>query len=195
MNTGEVFIRHFVIHWVIPIMLRSKKEMKTAVAEATAQIVTFQVGQEEFGLDIEVITEALRPLKITPLPHMPRFIEGVINLRGAIIPVVDLRKRFGLANIQNDPRKMRMIITRGALHGGSFAEQDLLGLVVDAVREVLHVPVREIGPAPEAARSGQAEFIAGVAKVADRLVILLDIGRVLSGEERTALVEAGDVHS
>ncbi|NTW67968.1 MAG: chemotaxis protein CheW, partial [Nitrospirae bacterium] len=66
-----------------------KKDKKTVIAEKTAQIVTFQVGQEEFGLDIGVITEALRPLKITPLPHMPRFIEGVINLRGAIIPVVD----------------------------------------------------------------------------------------------------------
>ena len=195
MDTGAVYVRHFLIRWVMPIMLRNKREMKTAVAEATAQIVTFQVGQEEFGLDIAVITEALRPLKITPLPHMPRFIEGVINLRGAIIPVVDLRKRFGLTNIQTDPRKMRMIITRGAVHVGSGAAQDLLGLVVDAVREVLHVPVREIGPAPEAARSGQAGFIAGVAKVADRLVIILDIGRVLSGEERTALAEAGDVHS
>jgi len=175
-------------------MLRHKKEMKTTAAEATAQIVTFQVGQEECGLDIGVITEALRPLKITPLPHMPRFIEGVINLRGAIIPVVDLRKRFGLTNIQYDPRKTRMIITRGAVHGGSGRAQDLLGLVVDSVREVLHIPAREIGPAPEAATSGQAGFIAGVAKVADRLVIILDIGRILSGEERTALAEAGDVH-
>jgi purine-binding chemotaxis protein CheW len=175
-------------------MLRHKKEMNTAVAEATAQIVTFQVGQEEFGLDIGAITEALRPLKITPLPHMPRFIEGVINLRGAIIPVVDLRKRFGLTDIQNDPRKMRMIITRGAVHGASGNAQDLLGLVVDTVREVLHVPARDIGPAPEAATGAQAGFIAGVAKVMDRLVIILDIGRVLSGEERTALAEAGDVH-
>jgi len=178
----------------MPIMLRNKKEMKAAVAEAMAQIVTFLVGEEEFGLDIGVITEALRPLKITVLPHMPRFIEGVINLRGTIIPVVDMRKRCGLTNIQDDPRKTRMIITRGAVHGGSGAAQDLLGLVVDSVREVLHIPVREIGPAPEAARSGQAGFIAGVAKVADRLVIILDIGRVLSGEERTALAEAGDVH-
>jgi len=178
----------------MPIMLRNKKEMKTAVAEATAQIVTFQVGQEEFGLDIDVITEALRPLKITQLPHMPRFIEGVINLRGAIIPVVDLRKRFGLTDIQKDPRKMRMIITRGAVRGAPGAAQDLLGLVVDAVREVLHIPVREIGPAPDAARSGEAGFIAGVAKVAERLVIIVDISKVLSGEERTALAEAGDVH-
>jgi purine-binding chemotaxis protein CheW len=125
---------------------------------------------------------------------MPRFIEGVVNLRGVIIPVVDLRRRFGLENIQNDPRKMRMIITRGATQAGPGAERDLLGLVVDAVREVLHVPVREIGQAPEAARGGQAGFIAGVAKVADRLIIILDIGRILSGEERTALAEAGDVH-
>lgn len=175
-------------------MLRNKKEMKASVVESTAQIVTFQVGQEEFGLDIDVITEALRPLKITQLPHMPRFIEGVINLRGAIIPVVDLRKRFGLTTIQNDPRKMRMIITRGAVRGGAGAAQDLLGLVVDAVREVLHIPVREIGPAPDAARSGEAGFIAGVAKMADRLVIIVDISRVLSGDERTALAEAGDVH-
>jgi len=176
-------------------MLWNKKEMKAAVAESTAQIVTFQVGQEEFGLDIEVITEALRPLKITQLPHMPQFIEGVINLRGAIIPVVDLRKRFGLTNIQNDPRKMRMIITRGAVRVGSCATLDLLGLVVDGVREVLHVPLREIGPAPDAARSGQAGFISGVAKVTDRLIIILDISRVLSGEERSALAEARDVHS
>jgi purine-binding chemotaxis protein CheW len=118
----------------------------------------------------------------------------VINLRGMIIPVVDLRKRFGLTEIQNNPRKMRMIITRGALHGAARGSQGLLGLVVDAVREVLHVPVRQIEAAPEAATGEQAPFIAGVAKVTDRLIILLDITRILSGEERAALAEASDVH-
>jgi purine-binding chemotaxis protein CheW len=173
-------------------MLRTR-EKKTAVAEATAQIVTFRVGREEYGLDIGVITEALRPLRITTLPHMPRFIEGVINLRGTIIPVVDLRKRFGLRDIQNDPRKMRMIITRGALQGAGGGAADLLCLVVDGVHEVLHVPERQIGPAPDAATG--AGFIAGVAKVAERLVIIIDEKRVLSGEERAALAEAGDVHA
>lgn len=175
-------------------MLREKREKKTVVAEATTQIVTFQVGREEFGLDINVITEALRPLPITPLPHMPRFIEGVINLRGMIIPVVDLRKRFGLTDIQNDPRKTRMIITRGALRSGSGGPQGLLGLVVDSVREVLLLPAGQIEAAPEAATGEQAGFIAGVAKVADRLVIVLDITRILSGAERAELAEAGDVH-
>ena len=176
-------------------MLRTSRDKRTSVAEAIAQIVTFQVGPEEYGLDIGAITEALRPLKITTLPHMPRFIEGVINLRGMIIPVVDLRKRFGLTDIRNNPRKMRMIIIRGALEGAGGGPEDLLGLVVDGVREVLHVPEREIGPAPEAATGAQAGFIAGMAKVQDRLVILIDVTRVLSGEERAALAEAGDVHA
>ena len=176
-------------------MLRTTKDKHTAVAEATAQIVTFLVGREEYGLDIGAITEALRPLKITPLPHMPRFIEGVIDLRGMIIPVVDLRKRFGLTDILNDPRKMRMIIIRGALPGAAGGAADLLGLVVDGVREVLHVPERQIGPAPEAATGPQAGFIAGMAKVMDRLVIIIDVKRILSGEERKALAEAGDVHA
>lgn len=176
-------------------MVREKREKRAVLDEAMTQIVTFQVGREEFGLNIGVITEALRPLPITPLPHMPRFIEGVINLRGMIIPVVDLRKRFGLAEIQSDLRKSRMIVTRGALRGGGGGPKGLLGLVVDAVREVLLLPARQIEAAPEAATGEQAGFIAGVAKVADRLVIVLDITRILSGAERAELAEAGDVHT
>jgi purine-binding chemotaxis protein CheW len=163
------------------------------VAEEPLQIVTFQVGTEEFGLDIGVITEAIRPLRVTPLPHMPQFIEGVINLRGMIIPVVDLRRRFGLADIQNNPRKVRMIITRGALQVAGGGPQHLLGLVVDAVGEVLHVLPSQIVPAPEVATGDRAGFIAGVTKLADRLVILLDIAMILSGDERAALAEAGNV--
>jgi purine-binding chemotaxis protein CheW len=137
-------------------MLRDTKKKKTAVAEELAQIVTFHVGQEEFGLDIGAITEAIRPLPVTPLPRMPQFVEGVINLRGIIIPVVDLRKRFGLTEIRNNPRKMRMIIIRGALHG-TGGPQKPLALVVDSVREVLHIPLRQIEPAPAAATGEQAD--------------------------------------
>jgi len=174
-------------------MLRKTNNRKTAVAEELAQIVTFHVGQEEFGLDIGAITEAIRPLPVTQLPRMPQFIEGVINLRGVIIPVVDLRKRFGLTEIRNNPRTMRMIIIRGALHG-TGGPQKLLALAVDSVREVLHIPLRQIEPAPAAATGAQAGFIGGVAKAMDRLIIIIDITRILSGAERTALAEAGDVH-
>jgi len=173
-----------------------KKEKKTAAAEETVQLVTFQVGTEEYGLDIGTITEVVRPLKITPLPKMPAFIEGVINLRGVIIPVVDLRNRFELKTIKNDKRKMRMVITRGAVHEAAGASGGgLLGLVVDNVDEVLHVPKKDIDLAPEAARGRNADFIAGMGKVGDRLIILLDIARILSQQERVALAEAGNAES
>ncbi|MDH4161884.1 MAG: chemotaxis protein CheW [Nitrospirota bacterium] len=167
-------------------MLKDRKHNKTAAVEETLQLVTFLVGPEEYGLDISVITEVIRPLDITPLPHMPRFIRGVINLRGTIIPVIDLRSRFGLQTAGDATRKTRMLIIRGAAQG-------LLGLVVDGVREVVRVPVAAIDPAPDAAKSAGADFIAGVVKTAGHLVILLDGGRILTREERASLKEARDV--
>lgn len=173
-------------------MIGTVKHKKEAPAEAIAEIVTFQVGAESFGLDISAITEVIRPLRVTSLPHMPKFVQGVINLRDAIIPVVDLRERFGLAEVRNNPRTMRMIITRGALPGAGTGARPL-GLVVDSVQDVLQVPARSIGPAPEGAMGERAGFISGVARVADRLIILLDIGRILNREERSVLAEAGNV--
>ncbi len=172
--------------------MKASKDKKAVVVEDTVQLVTFHVGAEEYGLDIGCITEAIRPLRVTPLPHMPEFIEGVINLRGAIIPVVDLRKRFVLAQVRNDPRKLRMLITRGAVATPQRG-RDLLGLVVDSVQEVLHVPKKDIDPAPQAATGEAAGFIAGMGKVGDRLIILLDITKILSQQERSALAEAGNV--
>jgi purine-binding chemotaxis protein CheW len=166
------------------------KEKKTAAQDETLQVVTFQVGNEEYGLGIGSITEVVRPLKITPLPKMPAFIEGVINLRGVIIPVVDLRLRFELAEFREDPRKNRMVITRGSRGRAAEQGKDLLGLVVDGVAEVIHIPKKEIDPAPEAATGRNAEFITGVGKVGDRLIILLDIAKILSQQERVALAEA-----
>jgi purine-binding chemotaxis protein CheW len=166
------------------------KEKKGVTDDDTVQLVTFQVGAEEYGLDINSITEAIRPVKITPLPWMPEFIEGVINLRGVIIPIVDLRKRFALAGTHDDTRNMRMLITRGAVPPSAGDARGLLGLMVDRVQEVLHVPKKEIEPAPEAATGAQADFIAGMGKVGDRLIILLDITRILSQQERSALAEA-----
>jgi purine-binding chemotaxis protein CheW len=169
----------------------ARKDRNTAVVEETTQIVTFQVGGEEYGLDIKSITEVIRPLKITPLPRMPEFIEGVINLRGVIIPIVDLRKRFSLAKTAGNPRTMRMVITRGAFIADAGRSKELLGLLVDVVNEVLHVPLKDIEPAPAAATGQHAEFITGMGKVGDRLIIFLDITRILSRQERSALAEAG----
>jgi purine-binding chemotaxis protein CheW len=172
--------------------MNDTKGHKSVIAEDTIQLVTFQVGSEEYGLDIMSITEVVRPLKITPLPRMPDFVEGVVNLRGVLIPIVDLRKRFALAKSIDDRRTMRMMITRDAVHGTPGAEKELLGLVVDSVNEVLLVPKKEIGPAPGAATGEHADFITGMGKVGDRLIILIDIARILSQQERSALTEAGN---
>lgn len=172
--------------------MRDRKAKKALVEDETLQLVTFHVGTEEYGLEINSITEIVRPHKITPLPRMPKFIEGVINLRGTIIPIVDLRKRFALATISDNPGKMRMMITRGAVHGTAGNGRELLGLVVDGVSEVLHILKKDIEPAPEVATGAGAEFITGMGKVADRLIILLDITRILSQQERAALAEAGN---
>ena len=168
------------------------KEKKDAKVDDVVQLVTFTVGGEEYGVDIRLISEAVRPLKITPLPRMPEFIEGVVNLRGVIIPIVDLRKRFALFPIVDNPRKMRMLITKGAIPGATGEKPEaLLGLVVDGMQEVLHVPGKDIEPAPEAAKGQYAGFITGMGKVGDRLIILIDITKILSQQERSALAEAG----
>jgi len=169
---------------------RKFREKKAVVVEDTVQMVTFQVGAEEYGLDITSITEVIRPLKITPLPRMPEFVEGVINLRGAIIPIVDLRKRFALPANTENRKTVRMMIIRGAIYGASGTGKEPLGLVVDSVQEVLHVPKKNIDQTPQAARGEHSTFVAGMGKVGERLIILIDITRILSQEERSALVEA-----
>ncbi len=172
-------------------MLSKEKKVAT-VDDDVVQFVTFQVGDEECGVDIRSITEVIRPLKITPLPRMPEFIEGVVNLRGMIIPIVDLRKRFALSRIVDNPRKMRMLITKGAIPGASRAGRELLGLVVDSVQEVLLIPRKDIEPAPEVARGQHAGFITGMGKIGDRLIILIDSSMILSQQERSALAEASN---
>lgn len=156
------------------------------------QFVTFRVGGEEYALDIDTIAEVIRPLKITTLPRMPEFVSGVINLRGVIMPVVDLRRRFAVAAAPGDERKTRMLITRGAWKERTPKGRGLLALVVDAVNEVLALPSDRIEAAPGAATGRQAEFIAGMGKLDDRLVILIDLARILSRDEREALEEARD---
>jgi purine-binding chemotaxis protein CheW len=168
----------------------SKEKKAASVDDDVLQFVTFQVGEEECGVDIRSITEVIRPLKIKPLPRMPEFIEGVINLRGMIIPIVDLRKRFALTRIVDNPKKMRMLITKGAIPGASREGRELLGLMVDSVQEVLHINRKDIEPAPEAARGQHAGFITGMGKVGDRLILLIDCSMILSQQERSALAEA-----
>jgi len=142
------------------------------------QLVSFVIEGEEFGIDILKVQEIIRPVPITRVPNAPAFVEGVINLRGRIVPVIDARKRFGLSARAMD-EDSRIVVVE--LSGRT------VGFVMDAVREVIRVERSVIEPPPELAIGIDADYLSGVAKLDDRLLILLDVERVLADDEREAL--------
>jgi purine-binding chemotaxis protein CheW len=142
------------------------------------QLVTFEVGSEEFAIDILAVQEINRMMQITRVPQSPASVEGVINLRGRIIPVVDLRKRFGLdpKSRGNDSRIVVVDVNRR-----------VLGFVVDRVNEVLRVSGSIVEPAPALVSTAQSQYVRGVGKLDDRLLILLDLERLFMAEELKAV--------
>lgn len=155
--------------------------MSEPVAEDLLQLVSFVIDSEEFGIDILKVQEIIRPVEITRVPNAPAFVEGVINLRGRIVPVVDLRKRFGLAEREQD-QHTRIIVVE--------LVDRVVGFMMDAVREVIRVDRSVIEPAPELAIGIDTDYIKGVAKLEDRLLILLDLEEVLTADERKAVQTA-----
>lgn len=146
---------------------------------AELQLVSFEVGGEEFGLDIVRVQEIIRMQPITRVPNSPSFVEGVINLRGKVIPILSLRKRFGLEGRAAD-RETRIVI--GEVAGA------VLGFVVDRVCEVLRIAAGAIEPTPRLTKVGRA-YVAGVGRAGERLVILLDMERLISGAESSSAAE------
>ncbi len=144
------------------------------------QLVVFELENESYGVDIAVVEGIIKMQEITRLPRSPHFMEGITNLRGAVVPVIDLRKRFGLAP-QENTRDTRIVI---ASMGGTK-----VGLVVDSVNQVIRVPENAIEPPPQMSMTVNSAFIKSVAKLDKKLVILLDMDKVLSTEEKE-LIEA-----
>jgi purine-binding chemotaxis protein CheW len=143
--------------------------------EQITQLVVFQLGHEFYGADISVVREVSPVQRVTRVPRTPKYIEGVTNLRGRVIPVVDLRRRLGLP-VSAATKSTRIAVAE--LEGGQ------VGMIVDAVLEVLRVPQSSIEPPSQLLSKVDAEYVGGVAKVDGRLIILLDLGRVLQREER-----------
>jgi purine-binding chemotaxis protein CheW len=134
------------------------------------QIVSFKLGAEEFAVDILLVQEINRIVDITTVPKAPAFVEGVINLRGKIVPVLDLRKLFGFPKADPTDQSRIMVVD---------VQGRVLGLVVDSVSEVLRIPAHILEPPPSLMAGVSASYIRGVGKIEDRLLILLDLGRVL----------------
>ncbi|BDU75531.1 chemotaxis protein CheW [Mesoterricola sediminis] len=169
-------------------MRLDKRVRGQANLEASAQktqYLAFDLNGEAFAMDIRCIKEVIQYGALTAVPLMPDFIRGVINLRGAVVPVVDLSVRFGRTPT-DVARRTCVVILEVPSEGGTVE----LGILVDNVSEVLDIAEADIEPAPAFGSALRSEFIAGVGKVGGRFVILLDVAHVLSIEEMTALASS-----
>ena len=157
-----------------------------AEQEEQQQYLTFMLGSEQFAIGILAIKEIIEYGQLTVVPLMPEFIRGVINLRGAVVPVVDLAARFGRKSSEVTMRTCIIIIEVMA-----DDETTVIGVVVDAVNEVLEIPAREIEPAPAFGAKIRTDFIQGMGKVDGKFVILLEVSSVLSVDDLAMLQNAG----
>ncbi len=149
------------------------------------QLTAFKVGDEEYVVDILRIREIIRPLPVTPVRRGPRFVEGVISLRGSVIPVVDMRRRFGLPPLESDSSKRRVIIL--------VIDGRVLGLIVDAVTEVVRVPKSSIRPAPGFLDADRAPYFMGVCHHKQRILILLNVRNVVESDEEINVMTPNQV--
>ena len=152
----------------------AREERKTV--EPTEHLATFFLAGEEYGVDVRLVQEIIRLSEITQVPRSPGFVKGVINLRGRIVPVVDLKRKLGLGEVDERARPARIVVAK--------LRDRLVGLLVDGASQVLKVPVSTIEGAPEEVVSIDANYIRGVAKLEKRLIILMDLNKVLFPELR-----------
>ncbi|MEW5788914.1 MAG: chemotaxis protein CheW [Pseudomonadota bacterium] len=167
-----------------------KTAIATAAADENRQYLTFMLGGEVFAIGILSIKEIIEYGHLTTVPLMPEHIRGVINLRGAVVPVIDLSARFGRSGSQVTRRTCIVILEVSAGEDGA-GHQDI-GVVVDAVNEVVEIPASQIEPAPAFGARIRTDFIQGMGKVNERFVIILSVDHVLSVEE---LADLGRMHA
>ncbi len=142
------------------------------------QMVVFTLGNEHYGISIAAVESIIKMQAITQLPQSPYYVRGVTNLRGTVLPVIDLRTRFGLEPKENSRETRIIIVTKDLIK---------VGVVVDGVSEVLRVPDESIEPLPPMASTVNSAFLKGIARMEDRLVILLDLGKVLEHDDQKVL--------
>ncbi|MDI6799699.1 MAG: chemotaxis protein CheW [Actinomycetota bacterium] len=144
------------------------------------QIVVFKIANEVCGIDISKVQEIIRMQPITEVPKAPEFVKGVINLRGKVIPVIDLRERFGF-EASEDTKSTRIVVAE--------VGSDTAGMIVDAVAEVIRVPLTAIEPPSHVVEGLGSDYLRGIGKVDERLIILLNMEKILNNNEREYLSE------
>jgi purine-binding chemotaxis protein CheW len=140
------------------------------------QLVSFNLEKEEYGINVLAVREIIRMISITRVPNTPSYVEGVINLRGKVIPIISLRRKFDLAEAEYDKRTRIMVME---------VVGEMMGFIVDEVSEVIRISEKEIQPPPPVVASGiEQECMAGVVNQANRLLVLLDLERMFTADER-----------
>jgi len=155
--------------------------MNISIGKTERQLVIFDVNKEAFGVDIGTVREIISMQDVTNVPGVPDFVKGVINLRGKVIPVVDLRRKLGF-NSAEQTKENRIVVI--GVNG-----QDI-GVIVDAVTEVMRIPVESVVPPNSVIYTGDYEYLMGIAKLDKRLIILLDMDKVLSRTESISITSA-----
>ncbi len=161
-------------------IIDAKKQLKTDVTDELLQLVSFKVGEAEFGVDILKVQEINKMMELTIVPNTPEFVVGVVNLRGRIIPILNLRTRLGLPVKEYD-LETRIIVVE--------MEDKTIGFIVDEVKEVLRIPKNITEPPPDIVSGVDSDYITAIGKMEDRLLILLDLAKVLTSEEMNSLDE------
>lgn len=162
-------------------MQATTMQKSTGVRAATlgGKYLTFSLASEEYGLEILKVREIIGIMDITAMPQMPGYVKGVINLRGKVIPVIDLRLKFGLEPAEYTEQTCIVVVDVGSL----------VGIIVDTVQEVLDIDAAQIDPPPPLGASVDTSFVLGMGKVKDDVKILLDIDKVLGSDEIAAVLE------
>ncbi len=164
----------------------SQSEIASVPAAQAGKYLTFQLGPETFGLEILKVQEINGLMNVTHVPRTPRFVRGVINLRGKVIPVVELRVKFGMEECPDTEHTCIIVVQ--VSHAGSRVT---MGIIVDEVSEVLEIKSEQLEPAPSFGDQVDTEFILGVGKVGQKVIMLLDVDRVLGAGEVGFVRQAG----
>ncbi len=159
---------------------------RTDLSGLAGKYLTFKLDVEEFGIEILKVQEIIKMMNITRVPRTPPFVRGVINLRGKVIPVIDLRLKFEMENREETEKTCIIVVT--VKRGGNDV---VMGIIVDEVSEVLDVAGESIEPSPEFGGVVDTSFILGMGKVGERVVTLMDVDKVLSGDDIAAVAAAG----
>ncbi len=158
-------------------------ESRAKAREATREVLVFVLGTEEYGVDILTVQEIRGYEKVTPLPQAPDYLKGIVNLRGIIVPVIDLRVKFRMAEPRYDATTVVVILRIGGR---------VIGIVVDGVSDVVALTAAEVRPAPQLGSMVDSSFLAGLATQNERMILLLDIEKFLSSAELNLLAQVAE---